>query len=477
MLATNKDTFFQATLSDKELEQILQRIDENLELRSVLKRGGSAEALPAAAPATLELGEIARHLQELHYNQAPLFVIKGSRWQQFLRRLVNMPIRLFGHKQLSFNRELLAALDALMAQLYSLRQLAEQQDKSRDALLPLQELLTSLEQSLQGVVDTAAVQAQHLDQIALRQKMFEAADQREHERWSEQFAHVKHMSELRYEQLAEQLAQIQGIPQQSRISSEEWSKQLSAVQALQAETQQLSSTQTALSAEIHGNAKWLESVALEQRGQSEWTTVLQKKVEWLSLSVREMAAAPEEANLPEPRVVDPENFQHLLAQMRGQIRVNVGCGEKPLDAYINVDLRELTGVDVLADVRRLPFEHGTLAEIASAHLIEHFREHQARQYVLPYWKSLLKKPEGVLRTICPNWEAMLQRLQDGRMSLAEFKLVTFGAQDYEGDDHFAMYTPATLRQLLLECGFGRTEVVVAERMNGICPEMEILAFV
>ncbi len=397
MPPTHTDAFFQAALSDKDLEQILQRIDENLELRSVLEKSRSTSVQAAETPALLpDLGEMARHLQELHYNQAPLFVIKGNRWQRFLRRLINYPIRIFGYKQLGFNHELLAALDALMPQLHSLQKLIVQQSKT-------QETLQQLERSLS--------QVQQIDQI------------------------------------------------------------------LKADMQQLSSAQTTLSADVQKHTTWLDRIAIEQRGQSDWTTLLQKKIEWLSLSVREMSAAHPDDDLPEPHVVDPERFSHLLASMRGQLRVNVGCGEKLLDGYINVDLRELTGVDILADVRRLPFERATLTEIASAHLIEHFREHQARQSILPYWKSLLKRPDGVLRTICPNWEAMLQRLHDGRMSLAEFKLVTFGAQDYNGDDHFAMYTPATLCELLLECGFSRTEVVVAERMNGICPEMEILALV
>ena len=475
MPVTNKDTFFQATLNDKELAQILQRVDENLELRAVLQQANNTPVQPATTPAQLlDLGEMARHLQELHYNQAPLFVLKGSRWQQFLRRLINLPIRLFGHKQLSFNRELLAALDALLAQLHGLQQLAAQQGKSQEVLLSLQESMQQLERSLQATVDTTSSQAQRLEHIAVQQQTLETAQQY----WLEQLIQVRQTTEANDEQLADRLAQIkEALQQQSQISSEEWSNQQSVVQALRAESHQLHLAQTALSTELQGNTKWLELIDTAQHGQNDWTTLLHKKIEWLSLSVREMTAAHETTDLPEPRVVDPENFPQLLAAMRGQIRVNVGCGEKPLSGYINVDARELTGVDILADVRRLPFERATVAEIASAHLIEHFREHQARQYILPYWKSLLKKPDGVLRTICPNWEAMLQRLHDGRLSLAEFKQVTFGAQDYQGDDHFAMYTPATLCQLLHECGFSRTEVVVADRMNGICPEMEILAFV
>jgi predicted SAM-dependent methyltransferase len=194
------------------------------------------------------------------------------------------------------------------------------------------------------------------------------------------------------------------------------------------------------------------------------------------MDVRAGRAAPApDRDSSGPRILDPAAFERKTAAMGDRIRVNLGCGEKPWPDYINVDFREVPDVDVIAEVRRLPFDPGTLAELASAHLVEHFREHELRTQIVPYWKSLLR-PDGALRVICPNWAAMLERLHDGRMSLADFKLITFGAQDYEGDDHFAMYTPETLSDLLRDCGFSRVEVTVAERMNGLCPEMEVLAY-
>ena len=43
------------------------------------------------------------------------------------------------------------------------------------------------------------------------------------------------------------------------------------------------------------------------------------------------------------------------------------------------------------------------------------------------------------------------------MPYADFKSVTFGAQDYVGDDHFAMYTPRSLSKILAEAGFTDVE--------------------
>jgi glycogen(starch) synthase len=201
--------------------------------------------------------------------------------------------------------------------------------------------------------------------------------------------------------------------------------------------------------------------------------VLQRKQEMLALNLRERVGgdtAPAEPVLA--RVVDEDRFREMTAD--GGPRLNLGCGEKPLPDYLNVDMRQGEGVDVVADASDLPFENESVGEIASFHLVEHFREQQLRQNLLPYWRSLLRS-DGTLRIVCPNWEAMIERLQDGEMPYKVFKTLTFGLQDYDGDDHFAMYTPASLEDALSAAGFTDVELVVAARQNGMCPEMELVA--
>jgi glycogen(starch) synthase len=217
-----------------------------------------------------------------------------------------------------------------------------------------------------------------------------------------------------------------------------------------------------------------ERIAAKTDALSARLDVLQRKHEAMAMDFRErIAAKPEEAELPDPVVVDREAYEHRLGEL-GSLRLNLGCGEKPLPGYINIDARPLPGVDIVADARCLPFEPGSIAEITSAHLVEHFREHQLATVVLPYWRSLLS-PRGLLRTICPNWAVLIEQLNEGRLSLPDFKTVTFGLQDYSGDDHFAMYTPETLMNMLREAGFGSFEVVATDRQNGLSPDMEVLA--
>src|SRR5207245_9446474 len=103
--------------------------------------------------------------------------------------------------------------------------------------------------------------------------------------------------------------------------------------------------------------------------------------------------------LPEHCIPDPEGYRQRLEAMGDEVKVNLGCGEKPWEGYINVDLRELQDVDVVADARRLPLGPGSIAELASAHLVEHFREYQLRTRILTYWKGLLR-PGGLLSIVC-----------------------------------------------------------------------------
>lgn len=53
-------------------------------------------------------------------------------------------------------------------------------------------------------------------------------------------------------------------------------------------------------------------------------------------------------------------------------RVNVGAGSRPTPGFINLDLRPRPGIDLLADVRRLPFRRRSIDEVQAIALLEHF---------------------------------------------------------------------------------------------------------
>jgi predicted SAM-dependent methyltransferase len=172
------------------------------------------------------------------------------------------------------------------------------------------------------------------------------------------------------------------------------------------------------------------------------------------------------------RILAPEKL--AAARSAGALRINLGCGHIPLRDYVNVDMRDLPGVDIVAEVDDLPFEAASIDEVSSAHLLEHFPQEMLRRRLLPYWHGLLR-PGGIFRAITPDGAAMLAGVGSGTYAFEEFREVVFGAQDYVGDYHYNMFTPDSLGRLLEEAGFRRVTVPITGRRNGKCFEFEISA--
>lgn len=173
----------------------------------------------------------------------------------------------------------------------------------------------------------------------------------------------------------------------------------------------------------------------------------------------------------ETKIIDLEKVQ---AAQASELRLNLGCGHIALDGFINVDLRALDGVDVVAEVDSLPFEKETVDEIFSSHVLEHFPEEELRRKLLPYWVELIK-PGGTFRAIVPDIIAMNVGYQEGTVEYEDLRAVTYGGQEYAGDFHFNMFTPESLTKILEEAGLVNTEVIARGRRNGACLEFEISA--
>ena len=173
---------------------------------------------------------------------------------------------------------------------------------------------------------------------------------------------------------------------------------------------------------------------------------------------------------PAARVVNAA----ALSPADGRQRVNLGSGHLPIAGFVNVDVRELPGVDVVARVDDLPFEPGSLTEIYSAHTLEHFPEEELRRRLMPYWVGLLE-PGGTFRVVVPDMEAMTKEYARGTMAFETLRNVAYGGQEYDGDFHFTGFTPATLSALLESSGLRDARVIASGRTNGGCLECEVVA--
>lgn len=86
------------------------------------------------------------------------------------------------------------------------------------------------------------------------------------------------------------------------------------------------------------------------------------------------------------------------------MKLNLGCGDKILPGYVNVDVapsRAGRKPDVLCDLRKLEsFTDDSADEILAVHVVEHFWRWEVAD-VLREWVRVLK-PDGRMVLECPN---------------------------------------------------------------------------
>lgn len=158
----------------------------------------------------------------------------------------------------------------------------------------------------------------------------------------------------------------------------------------------------------------------------------------------------------------------------GELKVNLGAGHLALEGFVNVDIRPLPGIDVVAPIDKLPFAPETVDEIFSAHTLEHFPVEQLTRRLLPYWFGLIR-PGGSFRAVVPDIEATMREFASGARSFDNVRTVLYGGQEYEHDFHHNGFTPASLAALLEDAGFVRAQVLASGRQNGDCLECEVIA--
>lgn len=145
-----------------------------------------------------------------------------------------------------------------------------------------------------------------------------------------------------------------------------------------------------------------------------------------------------------------------------KLRLNLGCGDKILDGYVNVDVapsRRGKAPDVLCDLHKLTLDDASVDEILSVHVVEHFWRWEVVD-VLREWVRVLK-PGGTMILECPNLiSACEQFLQDPERYSATGQDGQRTMWVFYGDPgwrdplmvHRWGYTPASLAAVMEEAG-------------------------
>jgi SAM-dependent methyltransferase len=152
------------------------------------------------------------------------------------------------------------------------------------------------------------------------------------------------------------------------------------------------------------------------------------------------------------------------------LKLNLGGGDVNFPDFINVDLREDVA-DVVADVRLLPYEDGSVDAIKAFDLLEHFPETETES-LLAEWRRVLRHG-GKLELRVPNMVALGYQIYRRREEPGPCKVLirnVYGGHRFgiEGslDTHHTGFVPSILGELLLAAGF--TNVTFSDELNMLC---------
>jgi len=131
-------------------------------------------------------------------------------------------------------------------------------------------------------------------------------------------------------------------------------------------------------------------------------------------------------------------------------KLHLGCGKVIIPGYINIDILPLPGVDIQADLRKLPFDNGYADLIYSCANIEHFGRKEWVE-VLREWRRVLK-PGGILKISTMDFDACCQEYIENK-NLQHLLGLLIGGQKDRYDWHGMIFDFPILKAGLEVAGF------------------------
>jgi SAM-dependent methyltransferase len=134
------------------------------------------------------------------------------------------------------------------------------------------------------------------------------------------------------------------------------------------------------------------------------------------------------------------------------MKLHLGCGKRYIPGFVHIDAIDYPHVDHVASIDNLVFlPDNSVDLIYNCHVLEHFKRRDVLR-VLKEWNRVLK-PNGVLRTSVPDFEALAE-IYVARRDLSLVVGPLFGGQDYLYNIHYNVFDLPALRTQLENAGFG-----------------------
>jgi predicted SAM-dependent methyltransferase len=137
--------------------------------------------------------------------------------------------------------------------------------------------------------------------------------------------------------------------------------------------------------------------------------------------------------------------------MKKEIKLNLGCYNRKIYGFVNVDILPEFEPDIIDDVGKLKkFKDNSVDLVYASHLLEHFSRHDTLK-VLKRWYEVLK-PGGKLRISVPDFNKIV-RYYLFSQDIEEVHGLLHAAQANPYDIHYISFDEKYLSKCLTSVGF------------------------
>jgi predicted SAM-dependent methyltransferase len=139
------------------------------------------------------------------------------------------------------------------------------------------------------------------------------------------------------------------------------------------------------------------------------------------------------------------------------VGLNLGSRNRAIPGYLNMDIDQHEGVDIVGDISDLScFEDGSVENIYASHVLEHF-PHTKTLAVLKEWNRVLA-PGGVLYVAVPDFQRTVQLYIHCGMN-DWLRNYLWGDQGYKTAFHYTGFDAMSMTSILKEAGFSEVSRV------------------
>lgn len=135
------------------------------------------------------------------------------------------------------------------------------------------------------------------------------------------------------------------------------------------------------------------------------------------------------------------------------MKLHLGSGSRHINGYLNIDIRQLDGVDIVDDIKTLKsYKPYSIEVIYASHVLEHIGRYEYMN-VLARWYEILE-PNGILRISVPDFEKLFlyyEKFKDLKKILG----FIYGGQNYEYNYHYCGWDFNSLHDDLIKVGFSK----------------------